>query len=74
MVYTWNEFLFASVLVSNPKIKTLTIGIMNLQGQYTTNYVQIFAGSAISMIPIFIIYLIFQEQISKGMTAGAVKG
>jgi len=70
----WNDFLYAQVLISNPAIKTITQGIYNLRGQYTTDYGLMSAGLVITIIPVTLIYILFQEQVVKGMTAGAVKG
>jgi raffinose/stachyose/melibiose transport system permease protein len=70
----WNEYLFAYVLISNPNIKTITQGIYALQGAYNTNYGPLTAALVIAILPVLIVYVIFQEQVIAGMTAGAVKG
>ncbi|NTV35428.1 MAG: carbohydrate ABC transporter permease [Anaerolineaceae bacterium] len=70
----WNEYLFAYVLISKTEIKTITQGIYALQGAYNTNYGPLTAGLVLAIIPVLIIYFIFQEQVIAGMTAGAVKG
>lgn len=70
----WNEYLFAYVLISNEKLKTVTQGIYALQGAYNTNYGPLCAGLTLAIIPVMIIYVIFSEQVIAGMTAGAVKG
>ena len=70
----WNEYLFAYVLISDAKLKTITQGIYALQGSYNTNYGPLCAGLTFAIIPVLIIYVIFSEQIIAGMTAGAVKG
>lgn len=70
----WNEYLFAFVLIREDKAKMLTQGVMSLTGQYATDYGLLSAGLAVSMIPVWLAYMVFQEQIVKGMTAGAVKG
>ena len=70
----WNEYLFAYVLISRNEIKTITQGIYALQGAYNTNYGPLTAGLAIAIVPVMIIYVLFQEQVIKGLTAGAVKG
>lgn len=70
----WNDFLYAQVLISNPALKTLTQGIANLKGQYATDYGLMSSGLVIAIIPVSLIYILFQEQVIKGMTAGAVKG
>jgi raffinose/stachyose/melibiose transport system permease protein len=70
----WNEYLFAYILISNDKFKTVTQGIFALQGAYNTNYGPLCAGLTLAIIPVMIIYVIFSEQVIAGMTAGAVKG
>ncbi|MDK2805154.1 MAG: raffinose/stachyose/melibiose transport system permease protein [Thermoanaerobacterium sp.] len=73
-INTWNDFLYAQVLIMNPILKTLTQGILNLRGQYSTDYGLMSAGITLAIIPVTIMYVLFQEQVVKGMTAGAVKG
>ncbi|QGQ95017.1 carbohydrate ABC transporter permease [Paenibacillus psychroresistens] len=70
----WNEYLFAYVLISSTKLKVITQAIYALRGQYITDYGLLCAGLALMMIPVILMYILFQEQVIKGMTAGAVKG
>ena len=70
----WNEYLFASVLISKTEFKTLTQGLMLLRGQYTTDLGVLTAGLVIAVLPLIITYIILQEQIQEGVTAGAIKG
>lgn len=70
----WNDYLLALIFISDQDLKTLTQGIYALQGQHTTNYGLLCAGLLISIIPVIIMYLLFQNQVIEGMTAGAVKG
>jgi raffinose/stachyose/melibiose transport system permease protein len=70
----WNEYLFAYVLISSPDLKTLTQGIYGMKGEYMTDYGPMTAGLTITMIPVIILYMLFQEKVVAGMTAGAVKG
>jgi raffinose/stachyose/melibiose transport system permease protein len=70
----WNEYLFAYVLVSNNEIKTLPQGIFMLQGVYATDYGPLTAGIMMGILPVVLIYILFQEQVIEGMTAGSVKG
>ncbi|OXM17003.1 carbohydrate ABC transporter permease [Paenibacillus herberti] len=69
----WNDFLLPLVLlISNDKF-TLSLGLLSFQGENSTNFGLIFAGTVISMIPSIIVYLIFQRQFVEGMSEGAVK-
>ncbi len=70
----WNEFPFALVLVNSEKYKTIPIGLRNFSGQYATNYPLLMAGLVLAIIPVILIYVIFNKKIIEGMTSGAVKG
>ena len=70
----WNEFVFANLIVSSEKLRTIQVGIRYFTNQFSTDYVSMYAAIMISIIPSIIGYIIFQEQIISGMTSGAVKG
>ncbi|MEC5188068.1 MULTISPECIES: carbohydrate ABC transporter permease [Geobacillus] len=72
-IYNWNEFAFALVLINDQNLQTLPLGLANFAGQFTTNYGAQMAGLTMSIIPIIVFYLLFEKNIVKGMTAGAVK-
>ena len=71
---TWNEFPLALVLIRSNSLKTMPIGLTNFVGSYTVNYPLMLAALVVSTLPVVIMYLLFYNQIMKGMTAGAVKG
>ena len=50
-----------------------TIAVMQTEMQYRTEWGPLFAGLLLSIIPVLVIYIIFQRQIAEGVTAGAVK-
>ena len=70
----WNEFIFANLIVSSEKLRTIQVGIRYFTNQFSTDYVSMYAAIVISIVPSIIGYVIFQEQIIAGMTSGAVKG
>ena len=70
----WNEFVFANLLVSSEKLRTIQVGIRYFTNQFSTDYVSMYAAIMISVIPSIVGYILFQEQIIAGMTSGAVKG
>lgn len=71
----WNEFLLALVFLGKDKIKTLPVAIANIAGgQYIVPYNVFTASMMICIIPILIIFLIFQKWFIRGVTAGALKG
>lgn len=68
----WNEFLFSLVLM-NTKNRTLQIAVSSLKSERMLDYGLMAAGIIISVLPVYLIFLIFQEQVVKGLYAGAVK-
>jgi raffinose/stachyose/melibiose transport system permease protein len=74
IIYVFNEYPFASVLINTPQMTTVSLAVSQFQGQYSTNYGAMMAASTIILIPQLIIYAIFQRQVIAGMTIGAVKG
>lgn len=71
----WNEFNLANVLVTNEKLKTLPLGLLFLQGAFTTDWGVMGATMVIASLPTILLYCIFSKQVERAMTiGGAVKG
>jgi raffinose/stachyose/melibiose transport system permease protein len=70
---TWNNFLMPLLFLSDESMRPVPLGIMFFQGAYTRDIGLIAAGVALATIPVIIVYLVFQRQFVKGLTAGAVK-
>lgn len=70
----WNAILWPLLVLKGAEKFTLPIGLNTLLTPYGNNYDVLIAGSMFGILPIFIIFLIFQKYIIEGMTAGAVKG
>lgn len=70
----WNEFVFANLIISSEKLRTIQVGIRYFTNQFSTDYVSMYAAIVISIVPSVLGYILFQEQIISGMTSGAVKG
>lgn len=73
-LWVWNDFLLP-LLVLNRDSSTWTMPLFqyNYQGQYFSDYGPSFASYVVGIIPILIVYLIFQKNIISGMTSGSVK-
>ncbi len=72
----WNDYLLPMVFtMSNPKQAPLAVGLANLKNSSAgaTNWGIIFAGACFCMVPILIVYCIFNKYFVEGITAGAVK-
>ena len=72
-INSWNDLLLALVMIAGPQLKTINLACYNLRGQYIQNYGLITAGLVMMIVPVVVIYILFQEQVVKGITAGAVK-
>lgn len=73
-VNMWNEFSFAYTLTQSSANRTLPLAIWEFQGQYSMNMPMIMAVLTLTLLPMIIMFIIFQDKLVKGMTAGAVKG
>ncbi len=71
----WNEFILANVLVLDQNLKTLPLGILFFQGQFTTDWGAMGATMVIASLPTVLVYTLFSNQVEKAITiSGAVKG
>jgi multiple sugar transport system permease protein len=75
-VLSWNEFLFALVLINDEDMKTLPVGIASFWTNTITMemWSYILASSVIAIIPVFIVFLFIQRYMIEGLAAGAIKG
>jgi len=69
----WNELLLALVMLDKTDLRTIPLSLLFFKGEYSSDLQRIFAAMAIMVVPTILLYIIFQEQITKGMTAGALK-
>jgi raffinose/stachyose/melibiose transport system permease protein len=74
-MWIWNDFLLPLLILGTENgNKTLQLAAYGFMGQYKMEWQNIMAGAVLIIIPAFIIYMIFQKNIVKGMISGAVKG
>lgn len=71
---SWNSFLWPLVVTNSLDMMTLPVGLSNLQGQYTTAWNLVMAGSTISVIPILIVYIAAQRYVIRGFATSGIKG
>ncbi|MFI2857712.1 carbohydrate ABC transporter permease [Paenibacillus sp. JSM ZJ436] len=73
-LHVWNEFVYALVFISDEAMKTLPIGLLSFNEEYSIDYASLTAALVIATLPTIILYIIMQEHVTKGVAAGAVKG
>ncbi len=71
---SWNDYLFPLVMISDKKKFTLPLILSALQGQYSSDYNLLMAGSLISILPILIVYILAQKYFRSGLQVGGIKG
>lgn len=70
----WNNFLWPMLVLRSTEKFTLPIGLNTLLTPYGNNYDLLIVGSCFSILPIFVLYICFQNYFIEGMTSGSVKG
>jgi len=72
-VTCWNEYMFANLLMADEKLKTVSVGIAELNGYYKIMWNDLMASSVVASIPLVIGFIFLQKYFIGGLTAGAVK-
>ncbi|NHA69810.1 carbohydrate ABC transporter permease [Phycicoccus sp. CMS6Z-2] len=70
---SWNTFLWPLVIIRSPEFMTLPLGLATLQGQFTTEWDVVMAGSVFSIVPIAVVYLLAQRHIIAGVAHTGIK-
>lgn len=70
---TWNDILWPLVAMQDPANPTVQISLRSLGNGYYTDYSQVFAGTAVAVIPLLIVFIVFGRQIIGGIMEGALK-
>lgn len=72
-VWSWNQFLFALILIQDPTHRTAPSGLNVFVTQFGKNLPLLSAATVIVIVPVVIVYLVFQRQLLRGFLQGAVK-
>lgn len=73
-VWIWNEFAFANTLTQSVRSKTLPLALSQFKGEYSMNAPVMMAVLTLSVLPMILLFIFFQDKLVKGMMVGAVKG
>ena len=71
---SWNDLIFSLIFINDEAFKPIQLGIMRFQGNFSTNYSLMLSAIVIALVPSTIVYVLLQNKIVDGFTAGAVKG
>jgi raffinose/stachyose/melibiose transport system permease protein len=70
----WNDFFAALIFINQEKEKTIQLVVSGLKGVYITQYSELLAATIIAIIPSVVVYILLQDKIVEGITAGSMKG
>ena len=73
-LYSWEEYSWANVNIGDTANRTLPIGIALFQSAHLTEWGQVFAASLVALVPVVIIFLIFQRYFVQGISTTGIKG
>ena len=71
---SWNELMLAQTFINSDQWMTITVGVNNMVGRYSTKWGLIGAGLTIATIPTLLLYAFLSNNIQESLAAGAVKG
>lgn len=74
MVASWNNFLLPLLVLNDASLWTVPLGVMQFQGEHSTDWASTMAYITLTMIPAIVFYLFAERHLIAGLTAGAVKG
>ncbi|MGM0138451.1 multiple sugar transport system permease [Enterococcus sp. DIV0755b] len=72
-LWSWEDFLWPYLMINDESKQLLSVGLRLFNGQYGTDYGGLFAATAISIIPVVVIYIAFQKRFIAGVSSGAIK-
>ncbi len=74
-LYAWNSFLWPLIIITNPKNKVITLGLMDLQSLYGGTRIDlVLAGSVLAVIPTLLVYLFAQRYFIEGVATAGLAG
>ena len=73
-INSWNDYLWPLILTTDDRMQTVTLAIATMRANYTVNYGLVMAGTTVTFLPPFILYLLFQKQFVEGIALSGIKG
>jgi multiple sugar transport system permease protein len=73
-VTTWNNLLWPLLVLSNPKIMTVPVGMATVQGNFGIRYADTMATAVLGALPLVVVFLLFQRHIVQGIAGTGLKG
>ena len=71
---TWGDFLWPLIIIDDPKLYTLPLGLQQLSSSFSLDWRLVAAGAMVSILPVLLVFILLQRYILPSATANAVKG
>lgn len=72
-LWNWEDYLWPFLMITDEKKQLLAVGLKQFNGQYGTDYGGLFAATSLAIVPVIIVYLVFQKQFIAGIASGSGK-
>lgn len=72
-ITAWNDLLFAQTFITKPEMRTLSVALTSYKSIFKTYWHKMMAASLFSVIPVFILFLLIQKYLVKGLASGGIK-
>ncbi|MDO4337239.1 MAG: carbohydrate ABC transporter permease [Eubacteriales bacterium] len=73
-LFAWKDLMWPLIVNMSIEKMTLSSGLVSLMGQYSVDYPQLMAGSLIAIVPMVVLFMIFQKQFVEGIATSGTKG
>jgi multiple sugar transport system permease protein len=73
ILWSWNELMWPMIVNGSQDAMTLSVGLASLQGQYSTNYPIMMAGSFLAVLPMLVLFMFLQKQFIEGVALSGGK-
>jgi raffinose/stachyose/melibiose transport system permease protein len=74
VIFSWNEYFLPLLVLNDPHLWPLPLGIMQFQGQFGTDWARVMAYVTLLLIPTVVFYLVAEKYIVTGLTGGELRG
>ncbi len=73
-VYAWNSLIMPLVMLADPKLWPVTLGLYSFLGEHSSNWPMVAAGTLIVAAPILVVFVLLQRYLVEGVAGGAMAG
>jgi multiple sugar transport system permease protein len=73
-IWAWNNLLWPLLVLTNPNLMTVPVGLATVQGTYGIRYADVMASSLLGGLPLLAVFLLFQRRIVEGIAGTGLKG